>query len=50
MLTLAKVTRDDVVYDLGCGDGRIPIAAARRYGAKGVGLDLDPSLVELAKS
>jgi ribosomal protein L11 methylase PrmA len=50
MLTLAKVTRDDVVYDLGCGDGRIPIAAARRYGAKGVGLDIDPSLVELAKS
>ena len=50
MLTLAKVTRDDVVYDLGCGDGRIPIAAARKYGAKGVGLDLDPSLVELAKS
>jgi len=50
MLTLAKVTRDDIVYDLGCGDGRIPIAAARKYGAKGVGLDIDPSLVELAKS
>jgi len=50
MLTLAKVTHDDVVYDLGCGDGRIPIAAAKRYGAKGVGLDLDASLVELAKS
>lgn len=50
MLTLAKVTPDDVVYDLGCGDGRIPIAAAKKYGAKGVGLDLDPSLVELAKS
>ena len=50
MLTLAKVTRDDVVYDLGCGDGRIPIAAAKKYGAKGVGLDIDPALVELAKS
>ena len=50
MLTLAKVTQKDVVYDLGCGDGRIPIAAAKKYGAKGIGLDLDPSLVELAKS
>lgn len=50
MLTLAGVTRDDVVYDLGCGDGRIPIAAAKKYGAKGVGLDIDPALVELAKS
>jgi len=50
MLTLAKVTRDDVVYDLGCGDGRIPIAAAKKYGAKGVVLDIDPALVELAKS
>jgi SAM-dependent methyltransferase len=50
MLTLAKVTRDDTVYDLGCGDGRIPIAAARTYGARGVGLDIDPSLVELAKT
>ena len=50
MLTLAKVTRDDVVYDLGCGDGRIPIAAAKKYGAKGVGLDIDAALVELATS
>ena len=50
MLTFAKVTRQDVVYDLGCGDGRIPIAAAKKYGAKGVGFDIDPSLVELAKS
>src|SRR3982751_3552303 len=50
MLTLAKVTRDDTVYDLGCGDGRIPIAAARKYGARGVGLDIDPSLVQLAKT
>jgi SAM-dependent methyltransferase len=50
MLTFAGVTRQDVVYDLGCGDGRIPIAAARKYGARGVGFDLDPKLIELAKS
>ena len=50
MLAFAKVTRDDVVYDLGCGDGRIPIAAAKKYGAKGVGFDIDPYLVALAKS
>jgi SAM-dependent methyltransferase len=49
MLAFAKVTSNDVVYDLGCGDGRIPIAAAKKYGAKGVGFDIDPSLVELAK-
>src|SRR3954462_15672940 len=50
MLAFAKVTGDDVVYDLGCGDGRIPIAAARKYGARGVGFDIDPALVELAKA
>jgi cyclopropane fatty-acyl-phospholipid synthase-like methyltransferase len=50
MLSFAKVTKDDVVFDLGCGDGRIPIAAARKYGARGVGLDLDAKLIELAKS
>jgi SAM-dependent methyltransferase len=50
MLTLAKVTRDDVVYDLGCGDGRIPIAAAKKYGARGVGLDTDSALVSLART
>ena len=50
MLSLAKVTRADVVYDLGSGDGRIPIAAAKKYGAKGVGLDIDPALVEVANS
>ena len=42
MLTLAAVTKNDVVYDLGCGDGRIPIAAAKKYGARGVGIDIDP--------
>jgi len=42
MLMLAEVNESDVVYDLGCGDGRIPIAAARKYGARGVGVDIDP--------
>jgi precorrin-6B methylase 2 len=42
MLRLAAVTPDDVLYDLGCGDGRIVIAAAKRYGARGVGVDIDP--------
>ena len=42
MLQLAEVRKGDVVYDLGCGDGRIPITAARRYGARGVGVDIDP--------
>jgi SAM-dependent methyltransferase len=49
MLRLAGVARGDVVYDLGCGDGRIPIAAAKQYGAKGVGLDLDPALIGRAR-
>lgn len=42
MLKLAKVTSNDVVYDLGSGDGRIVIAAAKSYGARGVGIDIDP--------
>jgi SAM-dependent methyltransferase len=42
MLALARVGPNDVVYDLGCGDGRIVIAAARKYGARGVGVDIDP--------
>jgi len=45
MLDLAGVTSADVVYDLGSGDGRIPIAAARRFGARGVGIEIDPVLV-----
>ena len=49
MLTFAGVTRQDVVYDLGCGDGRIPITAAQKFGARGVGFDLDPNLIEQAK-
>jgi SAM-dependent methyltransferase len=50
MLALAKVTSADVVYDLGCGDGRIPIAAARKFGARGVGGDIDPARIEEART
>jgi SAM-dependent methyltransferase len=50
MLVLAGVTRSDVVYDLGCGDGRIPIAAAKKYGARGVGIDIDPRRIEEARA
>jgi SAM-dependent methyltransferase len=46
MLALAQVTKNDVVFDLGSGDGRIPIAAAKTYGAKGVGLDIDPDRIK----
>lgn len=49
MLTLAGVAQGDVVYDLGCGDGRIPIAAARR-GARGVGVDIDPDRIAEANA
>ncbi|MFY9313965.1 MAG: class I SAM-dependent methyltransferase [Burkholderiales bacterium] len=49
MLRLAGVSPADVVYDLGSGDGRIPIAAARDYGARGVGIELDARLVALAR-
>ncbi len=46
MLKLAKVTKKDVVYDLGCGDGRIVITAAKKYGCKAVGFDIDPERVK----
>ena len=49
MLRLARVKASDVVYDLGCGDGRIVIAAARLFGARGVGIDIDPVLLRRAK-
>ncbi len=48
MLKLAKVTKNDVVYDLGSGDGRIPITAGRTYGARGVGIDIDPQRIKEA--
>jgi SAM-dependent methyltransferase len=46
MLEVAKVTKDDVVYDLGCGDGRIVVTAAKKYGARGVGVDIDPQRIK----
>ncbi len=49
MLKLAGVTKRDVVYDLGCGDGRIVVAAAKRHGAKGVGIDDNPERLEEAR-
>jgi outer membrane protein assembly factor BamB len=49
MLELARVQKNDVVYDLGCGDGRIVVTAAKKYGCKGVGYDLDPDCVKLAR-
>jgi cyclopropane fatty-acyl-phospholipid synthase-like methyltransferase len=48
MLELAHVTAADVVYDLGSGDGRIPITAARKYGARGVGIEIDPLYLRYA--
>jgi SAM-dependent methyltransferase len=50
MLELAEVGPDDVVYDLGSGDGRIPITAAKEFGARGVGIDIDPALVAQAQA
>ncbi len=50
MLELAEVTADDVVYDLGSGDGRIPITAAKTYGARGVGVDFDPERIAEANA
>ncbi len=49
MLEIAGVTKDDVLYDLGCGDGRIVVTAARKYGCKAVGYDLDPLRIEEAR-
>jgi SAM-dependent methyltransferase len=49
MLKLADVKKTDVVYDLGCGDGRIVIAAAKIHGAHGVGIDIDPQRIQEAK-
>jgi predicted O-methyltransferase YrrM len=48
MLALANVTSKDVVYDLGSGDGRIPITAAQKYGARAIGIDIDPERIKEA--
>jgi trans-aconitate methyltransferase len=50
MLQMAKVSRKDTVFDLGCGDGRIVVAAARKFGARAVGIDIDPQRVKEARS
>ena len=50
MLKLAKVGPSDLVYDLGCGDGRIVIAAAQKFGARGVGVDIDAGLIRQAEA
>jgi trans-aconitate methyltransferase len=51
MLRLADVKKDDIVYDLGCGDGRIVIAAAQKFGAaKGTGIDIDPARIKEANA
>src|SRR5688500_14532791 len=49
MLELAEVKKGDVVYDLGCGDGRIVVTAAKKFGAKGIGIDIDPQRVSESK-
>src|SRR5690606_6305972 len=45
MLRVAGTGPEDIVYDLGCGDGRIPISAAQKFGARGVGIDIDPERI-----
>jgi cyclopropane fatty-acyl-phospholipid synthase-like methyltransferase len=50
MLVMAGVTGKDVVYDLGCGDGRIPVTAAKVYGARAVGIDIDPERITEANA
>src|SRR5689334_9757395 len=46
MLSLAEVNERDIVYDLGCGDGRIVVTAAKERGARGMGIDIDPQRIE----
>ncbi len=50
MLEIAATTKEDVVYDLGCGDGRYVITAAKKYSARGIGIDIDPQLVRLSQA
>ena len=49
MLLAVKTTKDDLVYDLGAGDGKIAIAAAKEYGAKSVGIEYNPEMAEFAR-
>ena len=49
MLELAEVKKDDIVYDLGCGDGRIPVTAAKKFGCKAWGFDIDPQRIKESK-
>jgi len=46
LLKMADVNRNDIIYDLGCGDGRFVITAAKKYGARGVGIDIDPGRIK----
>lgn len=50
MLEIARVGKSDMVYDLGCGDGRMVVTAARKYGARGVGIDIDPQRIAEARA
>ncbi len=49
MLQMAKIQKNDLVYDLGCGDGRILVLAAQKYGCRGVGYDIDPERVDASR-
>jgi len=49
MLQMAQVKKDDVIYDLGCGDGRIVILAAQKYGCRAIGYDIDPEMVRISR-
>ena len=49
MLKVAKVGKNDILYDLGCGDGRVVITAAKRFGTRGVGVDIDPARIREAR-
>lgn len=50
MLQMARVTKKDLLYDLGCGDGRMVVTAAKKYGARGIGIDIDPKRISDAKA